>query len=232
MKHETIYFNPTPIFVYQSDTPIFNQEEINSLINLEFLPAKRENGVRLTKNNYIFEDIFYKNIKNTYLKAVDYFTQNILCTSNKFKLTQSWLTKNEPNAFHPWHEHPNVMISAVAYFSNSPLETNFAPIVFAGKGLKNVFKHFQFKLNETKWNEFNSLSWTIYPKINQIIIFPGHLEHKSVENDNVNDRYCLGANFFLNDIVGRKDDVNELNVKILNSTSTEKTPIKLVNKPN
>lgn len=46
------------------------------------------------------------------------------------------------------------------------------------------------------WNEYNSVTWTIKPQINKLIIFPAWLLHYVVGN-NISDRISIAFNFKL-----------------------------------
>ena len=45
------------------------------------------------------------------------------------------------------------------------------------------------------------------------MIFPGHLKHSSEENKGKEDRIIVGANYFIKDEIGIKDDYDYLNIK-------------------
>jgi hypothetical protein len=212
-NHKIFDFNPIPVLIYESEENIFDKEDIDILIKEEF-HQHEFNYSSLSVNNNLLEDKKYSKIKKIYENAISFYTKDILNIENKFKMTNSWLSKNKKNQEHYWHTHPNVMLSAVSYFNEQSILTEFAPLLIKGIGLNNIFKNFQFEFDPQNLNQFNSHIWEIKPITNQIIIFPSWMEHKSIINTKEEIRYCLGTNFFLNDFVGRNNEASGLNIKV------------------
>lgn len=207
---ELIQLNPIPIMVLDVDN-LFTQQEINTLINLNFiLHPQSETQVSNNQNILLNKDL--QNIKNKFDEAIKKYTE-ILSIENKFTMVHSWLTKNEPNSAHPVHNHPNVMLSLVSYFNKNNVEQEFSGLTIMGSGLKNTFYDLNFTMNIKSWNNINSQAWTIIPKTNQIIVFPSYLTHSSVPNDSSETRYCLASNYFVDGKIGNSY-VDSINVNI------------------
>ena len=95
------------------------------------------------------------------------------------------------------------MLSAITYFTE-PFG-DISNLVFKNNGLSDVFSDFKGFTLERKtigWNIFNNITYSIKPEENQIIIFPGHLEHASDISTDEGVRYCVGVNYFIDDTFG------------------------------
>lgn len=206
-----INFNPKPITIAYLSKPLFNLDDVNSLCALDFYA----NGSTLiSKNDHILSNDKYELIRKTIDEAVSEYLKNILNIDNNFKMTHSWITKNIEGAQHEKHNHPNTMLSTVCYFNETLEDDDFAPIIFYGDGIKNVFTNFQFRLDKNNENIYTSSAWSITPKLNQIIIFPAHIEHGSIINTSKKARYCLGTNYFLDGQVSEGFFAGALNIKL------------------
>ena len=206
-----IAFNPKPITIVDLNKPLFNLDNVNSLCALDFFA---EGSTLISKNDHILNNDKYGLIRKTIDETVSEYLKNILNVDNNFKMTHSWVTKNIEGAQHKKHNHPNVMLSTVCYFNEDLKDDDFAPIIFYGDGIKNVFTNFQFKLDINNENIYNSSAWSVTPKLNQIIIFPAHMEHSSIINTSKRARYCLGTNYFLDGQVAQGFFGGGLNINL------------------
>jgi uncharacterized protein (TIGR02466 family) len=210
-----IDFNPKPITIVSLNRPLFNLDDVNLLCKLDNFEIKDlESSTLFSKNDQILNNDKYKLIRKTIDEVVSEYLKNILNVNNTFKMTHSWVTKNIQGAQHKKHRHPNVMLSTVCYFNEDLEDEDFAPIVFYGDGIKNVFTNFQFKFDVNNPNNYNSSSWSVTPKLNQIIIFPAHMQHSSLINMSKRTRYCLGTNYFLDGCVAQGLFGAGLNIKL------------------
>jgi hypothetical protein len=155
----------------------------------------------------LFENIELYNLKHKFYSAIRIYVEQVLhAPSLNFKLTGSWLTKNTNNTSHHSHKHPNTMLSMVTYFDDSVGNDKELPgIMFLSEKLSKVFPTFQFDFKDvetTEWNLFNYETYTIRPKQNEVIVFPGHLRHSS-EACFTGSRYCIGANYFFTGEIGK-----------------------------
>lgn len=162
----------------------------------------------VSKSYSILEDLNLNDLILKFNKSIEYYSNEVLKTSLQFKMTGSWLTKNSKGTFHSPHKHPNCHISAVSYFGDFS-ESESAGIQFLDLGLNSVFNENNIdfynvpdqRVKPDDCNMFNSQVYTIKTKKNQIIIFPGHLKHKS-EICKSENRFCVGVNYFLTGTFG------------------------------
>jgi uncharacterized protein (TIGR02466 family) len=142
--------------------------------------------------------------------CVDNYIQDTLGLKLKLKPIGSWVTKQTEGGNHSAHSHPNTLISAVTYFNN--LGEDISSLVFKNNGFDDIFSNFKgFSLSSRviNWNPFNNFTYNINPEVDQVIIFPGHLEHYS--DINVSGvRYCVGVNYFIDDTLGKDDNKNTI----------------------
>ena len=89
---------------------------------------------------------------------------------------------------------------------------NFPDTVWTStaSGPKLIFK-FKFDSLDIVDNLINTKRFSLGVKKNVIIVFPSWLDHSSIINTNVEDRYCIGANYFLTDSLGKHESYNGYN---------------------
>jgi len=205
INFEILNFNPIPIGTFNFEESFITKEHVEIFKQLSY-ERNMQSPVLVASGDkdHILSSPEFEYLKKCFDQAVNMYTSEVLQLKNNFKMIHSWVTKNEKNSYHSVHTHENVMLSAVAYFNDELVEEDFAPIIFYGKGLKNIFEDFNFDIEVKKYNEQNSKSWTIFPKLKQILVFPGHMLHQSASNDSDRVRYCIGTNYFIEGEVGVK----------------------------
>jgi len=117
-----VNINSIPIFIKELEKEeSITQDEYNELISLEVQKRDYDKtfSTLMSNSSVILENSKLQNIKNTKLKYVDFYLQEVLGISNKFKMTSSWLTINNNGSSHERHSHGNVILSSVLYFSEN-----------------------------------------------------------------------------------------------------------------
>lgn len=190
------------------------KDEYKILSNLKMKKRELEidNSVMLSESSQILEDPELENIKNTKMKYVNEYLNNILGVSNNFKMTTSWLTMNRNGSVHERHSHGNVILSATLYFSEDLIDESMASFYISQKGLDHIFQNFQFQYNRTCDNKYNSQALTLPTKSNMLVIFPGWMLHGSNPHESSRKRFCIGSNYFIEDNVGT--GYHSLDVKV------------------
>jgi len=182
------------------------------LKKVKMVPHKDPHHPFISESYDVLNDLKLTNLISKFDQCVDLYTSNVLEFPFKLKMVGSWLTKNTTDTFHGVHTHSNSFISVVAYFGDYDKE-EAAGIQFSTGGLNKVFDfNFNFynkNLQPTNWNIFNNLSYTIKAKKNQVIIFPAQLPHGSEVCD-TEERFCVGANYFISGTLGTVEDKNLL----------------------
>lgn len=213
--------NSIPILIKElEDNEKITSEEYQELISLELEKRDQEKtfSTMLSTSTVILENSNLRNIKNTKLKYVNYYLQDILGISNEFKMTSSWLTLNNNGSAHESHSHGNVILSSVLYFCENLSTENMASFYIKNLELKHIFSNFQFEYTLKEMNQYNSPSLTIPTKTNLLVIFPAWLKHGSEPMNKNTKRYCIGSNYFLNDTVGTGYHSLSVNVDVKDKT--------------
>lgn len=185
-----------PILVHDLDNnEQLHYEEIEILKSVEVFSQQSGHNL-LSYDNNILTKYNLNRIKNICDKYVSKYLNEVLFVSSELQMFSSWLSVNKKFTKHYQHSHVNTMLSCLIYFDEFGSDQFLSPIVFSQNGLFDVFKSFQFKLNTTSDNRYNSQSVVITPKTNTLIVFPGWLKHYTIESSSNVERYCLGTNYF------------------------------------
>jgi uncharacterized protein (TIGR02466 family) len=187
--------NLMPLFsvpLYSEDLNIKFDKTI--LDSLEYIHTVSKDAYA-TKNKHILTtDERFESIRDSILNSVNIFTRNILHVDPniEFYLTTSWITKHNPGDWVNSHYHPNSIISGVLYLQTDDSTGN---IVFSNEVAKTFSAILQLDFKE--FNIYNSNSWSISPKENQLLLFPSTLLHEVKPNNSNIIRYSLSFNLFV-----------------------------------
>ena len=151
-------------------------------------------GVLLSKDTDVLRHEPMSRTKKFIIDKILDYRDNILQIEDDLGMTQSWSTINHKGNNHHEHNHPNTLISCVYYAQAS--SGDFV-IKTPSSRLQEGF-NLSYKLKQQ--NIFNSNAWSCEVKDGVLIIFPGHLNHFSLPNENDESRIMIGANFFLKKI--------------------------------
>ena len=201
MESFTVNLNPTPILILDYPEPIVSKNEIDILLYSNKFVEHAKDSVQVSKSTNVIRDSNIYNLKEKFDAAIEHYLINLLKVSNKFSMTHSWLTRNSMGSNHETHDHPNIMLSAVAYFNEFGTYDTFSNLNFVGSGIDHIFPNFKFNLNINELNDINADNYFMPTTSNRIIVFPGNMKHFSSPNESERMRYCLGTNYFLNDII-------------------------------
>jgi uncharacterized protein (TIGR02466 family) len=185
------------------------KEEFKFIKNLEYIGKRGDGkggGNFKTKDSYILRHKKLSKIKDFIYESLNKFTTELWKTKQKVIITQSWCNKNPPNTEHPFHHHPNSIISGVFYFKQNP---TLPPIQVSRVDRQIlVFK-------EEEWNIFNS-DHILFPMVDgELILFPSTLRHAVLLNKGKDVRYSMSFNTFANEL-GSEDSLTELKLQELN----------------
>jgi uncharacterized protein (TIGR02466 family) len=202
MNSEIIGLFPTPIYKSKLDRKL-TKKELN-FINKSKLDVNKNEGNITSKDNYILNNKIFKNLKKEMeLRIKDYF-DNIIDPKNDilFYITQSWLNYTDKNQFHHKHRHPNSLVSGVFYIN---CDEKFDKITFYKKDSYQTIE-----MESKKWNLWNSRSWFLPVKTNDIVLFPSSTEHMVETKEGNNTRISLAFNVFIKGIIGNNKLLTEL----------------------
>ena len=138
----------------------------------------------------------YKNLNKEINKAVDATLKDILMLKNiNYRIFSSWLTKVEPKTSSNSHNHANSWLSGVYYPKGDP-----------GFSIRFFYDNTHpFYTPPTKYNIYNSTTWTISPEDNHLILFFSQLRHKIMLNQATKDRFSLAFNILPKGQFGKID---------------------------
>ena len=161
-----------------------------------------------TDNTHIF-DSKLKNLKEFCEHHIKIYVKEVLNPKEEldFYITQSWLNVVEPDGNIQQHWHSNSIISGVFYISTED-----------GDSIKFIDPNIKLReliLFEPKDHHiWNSTGWSLSSENNELMLFPGWLNHQVVPNKKAStDRISLSFNTFVKGIFGEKGGLNELILK-------------------
>jgi len=193
-----------PVCHTPSEFKLTNNER-DKILSLEYVKDGYE-GVNISNNSFILEDIELSRIKTFLNESFLWFKDNVLEIKNDFRLTQSWATVNKMFSYHHKHNHPNSMFSIVYY---AEIESGDLMLDFP---YSRIQERFNFSYDVKNWNEFNSNSWKFKLSTGDVLIFPSWLDHYSTPNQVDSDRIIIGANYFITGNVGDTENVDFIQI--------------------
>tara|TARA_R100000426_G_scaffold60086_1_gene42425 strand:- start:585 stop:1208 length:624 start_codon:yes stop_codon:yes gene_type:complete len=195
---------PTPVYCTKIDRPFTKQE-------LQFVKQQKNHshnntGNITTNDNYILNRKQFKNIKKFLDKHCKNYLDTIICPENNLELyiTQSWLNYTDANQFHHKHEHPNSVISGVFYFDS---DVKNDKILFSHP---IPYKQISPKINNKKFNLWNSQTWFFPVETGDLIMFPSSTTHQVETKKGNNTRISLAFNTFFKGSVGSNFQLTQL----------------------
>ena len=194
---------PTPIYMTKIDRG-FTKQELQFVKEQKKHCSNNEGNIN-TKDNYILNRKQFKNIKKFLDKHCKNYLETIICPKNNIELyiTQSWLNYTEANQYHHKHSHPNSVVSGVFYFDSNIKNDK---ILFSRDGYQQI----RPKIDDTKWNLWNSGTWYFPVETGQLIMFPSSTTHQVETKQGNNTRISLAFNTFYKGSVGSNFELTEL----------------------
>jgi hypothetical protein len=165
---------------------------------------QKGSSVKVSENNYIFNNKIFKNIKDLFDKKIDQYLKQVLQIKNEVYITQSWTTIND-NTVHHSHSHKGAFLSIV-FYPESKGNNN----LYFELGKSSIQEGFDFSYNPIHYNIYNSESWYLPTNEKDLFIFPGWIKHHSV---NEGSKIMIGANYFLKGDLGEKNRKDFLYLK-------------------
>jgi uncharacterized protein (TIGR02466 family) len=198
-------FELLPLFsipVYISSLDI-DDDTVTLIENTEFKRLDINNGDR-SKDTYILNSERFKNLRSSIMNHVDRLVKEVFFVEKyiNFEMKNSWIMRHTTGDYAGGHVHPNSMLSGILYIKTDDQSGNL--IFKKSPNHLTVFSG-NLELPVKEYNIFNSTSWSITPKTNQLIIFPSHLVHEVTRCISNNVRYCIAFNLFPTGTLGLTD---------------------------
>jgi uncharacterized protein (TIGR02466 family) len=180
-------------------------KEKNFLIKLCQTNHLNEGNNNSSSDQYILNHSELTNLKKYFDSKIEEYTKKYLKISylTEFYITQSWVNKTPQGTYHHEHSHPNSILSAVYFITESLSQITF-------KRDSPLFSTFQFAVEE--YNNLNSESWRMPDVKNSLYLFPSTLKHFVPINNNKETRYTLSFNVFAKGVIGRSDRSTALKI--------------------
>jgi uncharacterized protein (TIGR02466 family) len=192
---------PTPVAFFDLGFEL-SEKERTFLLNQERRPNE---GNQSSVNNYLLREPQVERIATAVEACVKEYAQDVWHAEIDPFVTQSWLNWTKPGQYHHKHAHPNSLYSGVLYLD---VEDDRDRIYFYQDGYK------QLKPTYKEWNRWNSESWWLPTKQDQMVIFPSSLTHmvQTVPGEVIGkERVSLAFNTFAKQI-GDNKSLTELKV--------------------
>ena len=200
---ETLNLKAIPI-CYEKNAYHLTEKEFNIILNIKY--RESEKGFFLSESCSVLQDKGLVNLKKFLVQKAKNYVKNILEIKDKIYLTQSWSTFNKKNAFHAPHNHPNSFISVVYY---AQCDKGF--LVFDVRA-STLQEGLNLDYTIDKFNIYNSQTWDLPVQSGSLVLFPGHVWHKSSPHLSVTPRVLIGANFFIKGKLGTEKNVSILKI--------------------
>lgn len=185
---------PTPLMVVELERELSNKETKTIEEALKQTYANRGNETSI--NTFILDEKPLSKLKLFCENAVKRYASDVHRQANvDLRITQSWLNESKAGQFHHHHNHPNSMISGVFY-----VVTEQDDIIQFHRHRENH----SFLYEVTDYNQYNSLSWYVPVKTNQLFLFPSHLFHE-VPTVKSQRRVSLSFNTFASGPFGSRE---------------------------
>jgi len=178
-----------------------NSDEKKFIQNLEM--DRADVCLFISKNLNVLQSKELDRVKKEINKHASDFIEKIICVSNMFKMTNSWVAQSE--RVHKTHDHKNAIFSCVYYVDAENAELEFI------RHHNFVTQSYFFDLNYNGKNEFNAFNLRFPVTTGDLMIFPGDMLHMGV---NLSDKKktVLGANYFIMGEVGKEETITSLKI--------------------
>ena len=202
----TDHLNGVPIHFEKTSFRLTN-DELNTIFGKSYYHPMSNN---LTKTSFLLKDDKLSRIKSFLDERMNSYIENIVEINDKFIMTQSWSTTTKKSENHHSHNHPNAIFSLVFYVSSQGVESG--NLVF---NLDNRLREkYDFSFNVKNYNTFNSSTWEYEVNTGDLIIFPAWIYHETRENTSNEDRVIIGANYFVEGVIGTTEGVDKIQIRL------------------
>ena len=187
---ELLQLFPIPVLI--CPYPIDYSKELEWIRNAETRKENKGGDVgnkihynRQSEDTFVLDKPELSNIRAFIEAKLQKFVKEIMASTDKLVITQSWLNKNKKGESHHEHVHPNSMVSGVWY---PQIHEQLPPIQFRSRQQRDV------SLSTEKYNTFNSSTFMLPMKRGELILFPSNLTHSVPVNQSDEERISLSFN--------------------------------------
>ena len=187
---EMLQLFPIPVLI--CPYPMDYSKELEWIRNAETRKENKGDGSagythynRQSEDTFVLDKPELANIRAFIEAKLHKFVSEIMASTDKLVITQSWLNKNKKGESHHEHVHPNSMVSGVWY---PQIHEQLPPIQFRSRNQRDV------SLQTDKYNTFNSATFMLPMKRGELILFPSNLTHSVPVNNSEEERISLSFN--------------------------------------
>ena len=189
---ELLQLFPMPVMI--CPYPVDYTKELEWIKNKE---CRKENGGdsngqgqkihynRQSEDTFVLDNPELANIRAFIEAKLHKFVIEIMASTDKLVITQSWLNKSKKGESHHEHVHPNSMVSGVWY---PQIHEQLPPIQFRSRNQRDI------SLSTEKYNTFNSATFMLPMKRGELILFSSNLTHSVPVNNSEEERISLSFN--------------------------------------
>ena len=204
MNKNVLVFDGNPIYHSNSGFKL-SKEEMMVINGMEMVDCTDELSL-VSKSKDILKNEGLKNVKNFFNEQAQHYIDNILEIKIGARLTDSWVTIQRKGGSHHPHWHTNALLSIVYY----PQIKDGNIYFFTPKSKIEKETNLGFEIiNE---NIFNSPNTELTLNQNDIVIFPGWLQHGVRKNKSEGYRISIAANYWIKGKLGAEDAINRLSL--------------------
>jgi uncharacterized protein (TIGR02466 family) len=187
----------------QLDRP-FSEVEL-SFFEKQKDDTNRNIGNETTNDTYILHNPEMADLAKDMLESIDSYVKNVMMPVDGLTpyITQSWINYTKHGEHHHRHKHPNSIISGVFYINAED-----------GKDKIHFFddERTGIQVNIKEFNVYNSLSWWLGVKTNDLLLFPSYLTHMVETTESDKTRVSLAFNVFMSGALGNQKELTELKI--------------------
>ena len=188
---------PCPVYVVKRDS-YYHPKEEKEIGDIVKEGIHWNTGNYTSNDSYIF-DTKLKQLKQFCEQQIKIYAEKVIVPKEEldFYITQSWLNITKPGGFHHQHSHANSLISGVFYIAT--VEDDKITFDDPNHKIKELIN---FKTDN--YNIWNSASWFLNIRNNELMLFPSWLSHEVELNEKATtDRISISFNTFVKGPLGQ-----------------------------
>ena len=193
LKQDIMPVDALPLYKEETDF-VLTKDELDVVLNEKCEQGDGGTDVKISTTDNLLKNEKLQRVKTFILSRFNHYVENVLMIENCFYLTQSWSAINEKGSNHHLHVHPNTVLTCVYYAAANPDSGNELHLKWTKSRLQEAFF---FSYKRKNFNIFNSPSTVLKVKTGDIVMFPGWINHKSLENKSYEKRIIIGTNYFV-----------------------------------
>jgi uncharacterized protein (TIGR02466 family) len=179
-------FSSPPLMVKR-----YNNTDFNSLVNFARESEYLENNVMTypdsSKPYSVLHENAFENLFKFVNKSIEEYVTVVYKSTQKLRVTQSWLNRMQPDKEHVFHYHPNSVLSGVFYLQSD----ESSPLTL----INDIKDQYQLSVDGSE-NKYTRSSYMSPSSEKTLLVFPSYIRHCVTRNNSNQDRISLSFNTF------------------------------------